>query len=665
METTLFSQLVQCTIAALSPLNIVIMFAGLVIGIIGGMVPGITIVTTIALCVPFTFSMPIDAAFIMLGAIFAGGTYGGANASILINVPGQPSSFVTTIDGYQMTLNGQAEEALYGALLASAFGGIFGAVALLLFFEPLSTIALQFGSEAFFWLAILGLTTLAGMFKGATLKSLMAGAIGLALSTIGLDRASGMPRFTFGYYPLVQGLDMVVMMISLFSISQILHLIESEGEYIAKYDHKPGIFSRTGKYLASHCKWILTLGSLIGTVVGALPGAGGSIAAIIAYNEAKRWDKKAADYGKGVVEGVAAPESANNGSVGGALVPMMALGIPGSPAAALIAGGLMAQGLIPGPTMFETNGNVAYTFIISFIIANIGMIPAGYVLARICTKILAVPKYFIIAGVISLGVIGAFSLRGSMFDVFVMLFSGGLAYLCNKARIAPVSIGLGLVLGPIIEEALTTTMMRAKTMDSVADLLIFTPMSGTLMAISVLAVIMPLFIGKNSAFRSYSFSSIRFFAANFKRLDIWLTVAFMVAAAVLLKECENITGSGRIFPEWVLWSIIIIGALVCLTEACAPVKQGKPLTGRVKACIAVHFCLSLACYFVIPVLGFYASLLVCMVLMLAYSYFIFLKESCSVKRLIQIVAFAIGMTVLQYLCFSKLLNVTVSQGLLF
>lgn len=665
MDSGVLYQLLGGALNALTPLNLLMMFVGLVIGTIGGMLPGITIVTTLALCVPFTFSMPIDTAFIMLGAIFAGGTYGGANASVLINVPGQPSSFVTTLDGYPMTLKGKAGEALFGALLGSAFGGIFGAVCLLLFFEPLSSIALQFGSEAFFWLAVLGLTTLAGMFKGAALKSLLAGAIGLALSTVGLDPTSGTPRFTFGYYPLVQGFNMVVLMISLFSISQILLLLESDGEYIARYRHQPGVFAKTARYLAKNCKWVMTLGSLIGTVVGALPGAGGSIAAIIAYNEAKRWDKKASEYGTGVVEGVVTPEAANNASVGGALVPLMALGIPGSPAAAIIGGGLLAQGLIPGPTMLEKNADVAYTFIVSFIIANIGLIPAGYLLARLCTRILAVPKYFIVAGVLSLGCIGAFALRNSMFDVLIMLLSGGLAYLCHKARIAPVSIGLGMVLGPIIEESLITTIMRARVLDSVADLLVFTPMSLFLIAASVLAMAMPLFLAKDGALRSARALTYRFSAENLKRFDFWLVAAFIVAASVLLRDAWTIHGSGRIFPQWVFCIIIGLGLLICLNILFRPVEAQKMAPKRVRLAVAAHFAIIMACYFGAAIIGFYTSLFIGMIAMLFYSYFVFCKEPFTVKRAAQAVAFSLGMSIAQYACFSMLLNVSVPHGFFF
>ena len=431
---TMFSALAAGSLNLLSPINIFVMFLGMTIGIIGGMLPGISVVTTLALFIPFTFSMPTNTALIALGAVFCGATYGGANAAILINTPGQPGSIATTFDGYPMTKQGRAEEGLYTALLASAFGGVVGALLLLLFFEPLSSVALKFGSESFFWMAIFGLTTLAAMSPGNVMKSLLGGCIGLALSTVGLDPADGMPRFTFDVYELVQGLDMVILMTSLFSFSQMLFLLESREGYIAELVRRKGAFMTALRGVWGARK-LLTVMSAIGCFIGGLPGAGGSVAAIITYNEAKRWDKNPERYGTGVLEGVAVPEAANNACVGGSLVPLMALGIPGSASAAILMGGLLSQGLTPGPQLLEQNADVAYTFISSLIFVNIVMVLVGYVLVKVCSRILDVPKLVIIPTVITLSILGAYSLRNSMFDVLVLLITGGFSYLFLKANI--------------------------------------------------------------------------------------------------------------------------------------------------------------------------------------------------------------------------------------
>lgn len=468
--------IVQGFVSALVPENLLVMFIGLLVGIVGGMLPGITTVTAVALFVPFTFSMSPEMALIALGGVFCGAMYGGANAAILINTPGTPGSIATSLDGYPLTRQGRAEEACYVALLASTLGGIFGVVALMLFFEPLSKVALSFGSEAFFWMGLFGLSTLAAMFPGHIAKGLLGGAMGLALGTVGLDPVMGMPRFTFDVFSLVQGLDMVALMIGLFSVSQMFVMLESNETYIVSMARQAHALKRALIAVLRHLR-LLGVASAIGTFIGALPGAGGSVAALVSYNEAKRWDKNPDRYGQGAIEGILVPESANNASVGGSLVPLLSLGIPGSAAAAVLAGGLMAQGLTPGPQLMEKNPDIAYAFIVSMILANIGMLFIGYLLVRICTRILDVPKLLIIPAVISISFLGAYALRNSMFDVMLMIVSGAIAYVLLKAHIMPAAIALGLVLGRIIEENLIVTCYRAQAKDSLADLLVFSPMA--------------------------------------------------------------------------------------------------------------------------------------------------------------------------------------------
>ena len=295
---SMLEYIVRGAASAVLPMNLLVMFIGLVVGIVGGMLPGITTVTAVALFVPFTFSMPPDMALIGLGGVFCGAMYGGANAAILINTPGTPGSIATSLDGYPLVMQGRAEEACYIALIASVLGGIFGTVVLMLFFEPLSVMALKFGSEAFFWMGLFGLSTLAAMFPGNIAKGLLGGAIGLALCTVGLDPVMGMPRFTFGCFDLVQGLDMVALMIGLFSLSQMFVMLESDEKYIVKMERQAHAFKLAVTDILRHLK-LLSVASAIGTFIGALPGAGGSVAALVSYNEAKRWDKDPDRYGKG------------------------------------------------------------------------------------------------------------------------------------------------------------------------------------------------------------------------------------------------------------------------------------------------------------------------------------------------------------------------------
>lgn len=659
------AQVVAGLLHALEPMNVLVMVIGLAVGIVGGMLPGITVVTTIALFIPFTFSMAPATALLALGAIYCGATYGGANAAILINTPGQPGSIATTFDGYQMTRKGEAEKGLYTALLASCCGGVVGAVLLLLFFEPLSGLALKFGSEAFFWMAVFGLTTLAAMSPGQVMKSLLAGLTGLALSTVGLDPSDGFPRFTFDNYDLVQGLDMVVLMTSLFSFSQMLLLLESRDDYIADFIKRKGAFTAAAKALFGRCKLLVTVSSVLGTFIGGLPGAGGSVASIITYNEAKRWDKHPERYGTGIVEGIAVPESANNASVGGALVPMLALGIPGSASAAVLMGGLLAQGLTPGPSLLEKNGEIAYTFIAGLIVVNFFMVAVGYVLARGCARILDVRKMYIIPTVIVLSMLGAYSLRNSLFDVLVLLLSGGAAYLCLKAGIQPACIALGVVLGPIIEESLVTTLMRARSEDSVWDLLLFSPLSMTFLVLSAVSLALPVFLQKRKqTVKERPRQGFALHSANLCRYDFWLIAVLVLLGGFFLRESLALDGTAGLFPTVVFSGIVLLGLWICLQILAAPVMPRQLPDWRSLLPIVVIFSIAVASYLLINVLGFYSAVWLCILVMLGYMLARNREKKASVGDWGRALLFSLAVTGILYLCFSLLLHVPTPRGAL-
>ena len=653
----MFSALAAGSLNLLDPVNLLVMFVGVAIGIVGGMLPGISVVTTLALFMPFTFSMPATTALIALGAVFCGATYGGANAAILINTPGQPGSIATTFDGYAMTQQGRAEEGLYTALLASAFGGVVGALLLLLFFEPLSGIALKFGSEAFFWMAIFGLTTLAAMSPGNVIKSLLGGCIGLGLSTVGLDPADGFPRFTFDCYDLVQGLDMVVLMTSLFSFSQMLFLLESGDGYIADLVRRPKAFLTALKGVWA-CRKLLTLMSCLGCFIGGLPGAGGSVASIITYNEARRWDRNPARWGTGVIEGVAVPEAANNACVGGSLVPLMALGIPGSASAAILMGGLLSQGLTPGPQLLENNAYVAYTFISSLIFVNIVMVLVGWVLVKVCSRILDVPKLVIIPTVITLSILGAYSLRNSMFDVLVLLLTGGGAYLCLKARISPASIALGVVLGPIIEEALSTTIMRSYS-SSLPNLLVFSPMSLLFITLSAVSLLVPVYLARRKG-GAGSGGSWKPSARNVLRYDFLAALVCTLAGMFFIGESLELTGVAGIFPLVVFSCVAALGLIVLAQE----LGKRAVKAGRVNYVnVVLYFAFAILTWFLVEPLGFYTALFVCMVIMLCYGTFAVRRHTLTAGNAARCLLFGAGITFAEYACFAWLLHVPTPVGL--
>lgn len=665
MESDVFSLFIAGLLNAMTPSNLLVMIIGLAVGIIGGMLPGIAVVTAIALFIPFTFTMSPETALIALGAVYSGATYGGANASILINTPGQPSSVMTALDGYQLTLQGKAEEALYAALIASAWGGIIGTVVLLVFFRPLASVALKFGSESFFWMAIFGLTTLAAMFPGKVCKTMLAGAIGLGLSTIGLDPSGGIPRFTFGSFNLLQGFDMIVLMVALFSISQMLAVTEENADYIAKYDRVPGAFRRAWSAFV-HSKLVVTVTGVAGTFIGTLPGAGGTVASIIAYNEAKRWDKNPDRFGKGCLDGVMIPECANNACVGGALVPLMALGIPGSSSAAVMVGGLLAQGLTPGPAMFLNNSGIAYTFISSLFIANVFMIAVGYIIARVCTKILDVPKSIIVPSVITLSCIGAYSLRGTMFDVLALLIAGGLAYIFLKIDLPPVGVALGVVLGPIIEENLLVTISRAQA-SSLAELFLFSPLSMLFIILSALSLALPLYLEHRMKRRrpmpTRSARAIR--PANLIRFDslCYLTIlviccCFIIAAGDLEKE------DSAIFPYFVFGAGVFFSALILFQQLLEPAREGLTPQKR-HACfvIAAYFGIAMLAYILVEYLGFFSAMFLCMFCMLAYDQFVEKAHSVSLARFARLALVSLAVIGAQYLAFTRLIGVETPVGL--
>ena len=438
----------------IDPVNILLMVLGLTGGIVIGALPGLSATMGVALMVPATFAMDATSGLVMLGAIYVGAIYGGSNSAVLICTPGTPSSVATTFDGWPLTQRGEADKALYTSLLASAFGGIVGVFFLLFLAGALARFALRFGGPENFWLCLFGLSTIAVMSPGNMGKGIVSGAIGLLVSTIGIDPLAGVPRFTFDSYALIQGISVIPCMIGLFSFSQVLYLIGTDKTFVADYNPRKGTFGYTARYLAGNCKKILLRSSLIGTWVGMLPGAGGEIASIISYNESKRWAKDPSIYGKGSIEGVAASESANNAVIGGSLIPMLTLGIPGSAVAAVILGALMAHGIQPGFKIFTVTGDLAYTFIFSQFAVNLLMIPIGFILCRCMAKLLTLRLTFVAIGIVVLSYIGAFAISNSILDIWVVLVFGFVGFFGGKLGMDTGAMALGVILGPMIEENL-------------------------------------------------------------------------------------------------------------------------------------------------------------------------------------------------------------------
>lgn len=559
----------------IEPLNIFLLCVGLAGGIIVGALPGLTATMGVALMVPITFAMSSTSGLIMLGAIYVGAIYGGSNSACLICTPGTPSSVATTWDGWPLSQAGKADTALYASLLSSAFGGVIGALFLLLAARPLAMFSLNFQGPENFWLCIFGLSTIAVMSTGNMLKGLLSGALGLLISAIGLDPLEGTSRFTFGYYPLVQGVAVIPAMIGLFSFSQVLVLIASRRDYIAVFAPQKGTFTRVFKKLWHDCKRVLLVSSGIGTLVGMLPGAGGEIASIIAYNEAKRWDKEPERYGTGVVEGVAASESSNNAVIGGALIPMLTLGIPGSAVAAVILGALLAKGIQPGFKIFTDTGELTYTFMLSQIAANIMLIPIGYLLAKIIARLLNIKLTLVSITIVVLSVIGSYAISNSMLDVWMVMLFGLVGFFGSRIGLDSGSMALGIILGPMIEENLGKCLDLSRATGSLTSVFLSSNTVIILISLTILSCLTPWILARrraksacqaNESSQALLVSIAEPSPQNCARADLYAALCFIVTAGIFFIEGRDMEGPGSIFPLG-LQIFLAGGGLILLLRA--------------------------------------------------------------------------------------------------
>ncbi len=504
----MFEVLGQGLLANLAPSMLLLVLVGTLSGMALGAMPGLSATMGVALLVPFTFAMDPTSGLVLLGAFYMGAIYGGAFTAILVNAPGTPSSIATALDGYPLTRQGRSEYAIVGATMGSFVGGIIGVIALIFLAPPLASFSLRFGPQEYFWVAIFGLTIIASLASGSLLKGLIGGLLGLLLATIGIAPVGGDVRFTFGDPVLQGGIPLVPALIGLFTIPEVLRLIALRTRDAHMLDA-----TREKDRLGGMLKDILSRpvnlirSGVIGTLVGILPGAGGSVANLVSYNEAKRASKHPETFGKGEIDGVIASESANNGTVGGGFIPTLTLGVPGTPPDAIILGVLLLHGLRPGAELFETSGPLVYTFIIALAVSAVMMVPVGLVAGRGLQRgVMALPVRYLAPGITVLTIIGAYAIRSSVVDVFIMLALGIAAYLLQRVGIGGASIVLGLVLGSIAETGLVQGILTS-TGDAVPWASFFTrPISIVLILMSVFSAAWP-FIQKRRAMKSKAASN--------------------------------------------------------------------------------------------------------------------------------------------------------------
>lgn len=438
--------------------NLIAVAAGTGLGMVVGAMPGLSATMAIALLVPVTFAMPPETGISMLASIYMGAMYGGSIAAILIRTPGTPSAAATVMDGYPMAQSGQAGRALGISLTASFFGGLISSFFLLTIAPLLGGIAIMFGPVELFSVAVLGMTIIGSLSQGSPIKGLLSGALGLLFSTVGMDSITGIPRFTLGNINLFSGIPFTVALIGLFSIPQAIRLIERDESAVER------INSIKDKILLpwKEIKFLIPTfirSSLIGVFTGIIPGTGGDTACWFAYNEAKRYSKDKEAFGRGSPEGIAAAEAANNAVVGGALIPTISLGIPGSSATAVLLGGLMIHGIMPGPTLMTEYAGVTYTLLWAILLSNFFMLIEGIAFTKACIFVTRISNKLLSVAIIVLCVIGSFAINNNLFEVGLMFGFGILGYFMDKLLIPVPPLVVGLILGRMLDVSLQQSLL--------------------------------------------------------------------------------------------------------------------------------------------------------------------------------------------------------------
>lgn len=481
----------ECLAAALTPINVVIAFIGTMAGIIFGALPGFTPSMGIAILIPFTYKMNVTPALILLGALYCGAFYGGSISAILVNTPGTPGAAATALDGFPMTQQGKAREALSEAGIASFWGGIISLTVLFFVAAPLARFALKFGVNENFLLAILGLSIIGSLSKENMLKNLLGGMLGIMLACVGSDPMTGVTRYTFGIPELLTGIQLVPALIGLYSIPQIVSMATSKENAVVNKDaiRERGSRFKLKEMVGYPIDYIRS--AFIGIIIGIIPGPGGNTASWLAYSQAKAYSRTPEKFGKGCRQGIANTEAANNGVTGGSMIPMLALGIPGNAVAAVLLSALMIKGLAPGYTMFTTNADITYTFVFGLVLANIMMLLIALLAAKYVAVVAFVPQNILGACVAVLCIVGSFAVSNSMMNIYIMLAMGALGLLLKKLNFDSTPIVLGMILGPMAEANFGRSILLNKTLSGMFADMLTRPISVVLLAAIIITLAMP------------------------------------------------------------------------------------------------------------------------------------------------------------------------------
>ena len=484
---------------ALQPINLWYTFVGVFLGTIVGVLPGIGPSATIALLIPITFGMDPTSALIMLAGTYYGAKYGGSTTAILIRTPGEAASVMTSIDGYEMAKNGRAGAALAVSAIGSFIAGTIGVVALTLFALPLTSMALKFGPAEYFTLMVFAMTAVASLTGSSPAKGMLATVLGLMIATIGIDLQSGLPRYTMGIPEFQDGVGFIVVIVGLFAVAEVFRGLEGLFTGTA-----PELIRIRGKLWLTREEWRRSIGpiwrgGIIGFIIGVLPGAGGTIASIMSYTTEKRLSKHPEQFGKGAIEGVAGPESANNSDTAGALVPLLTLGVPGGGATAVMLGAFIMYGIQPGPLLFQNRPDLVWGLIDSMYVGNVMLLILNLPLIGLFVRLLYIPGGILYPMIIVIAVIGSYAVNGSILDLYLLLFFGVVGYVFDKVDIPVAPLVLSLVLGGMMEQSFRQAMTI-----SGADPSIFvgSGITVTLLVMSVISILMPVILPRLKAWKA-------------------------------------------------------------------------------------------------------------------------------------------------------------------
>jgi putative tricarboxylic transport membrane protein len=472
---------------ALSPVNVLYCFVGVLLGTLVGVLPGIGPTATIALLLPITFNFEPVTALIMLAGIYYGAQYGGSTTAILINLPGESASAVTAIDGYQMARHGRAGPALATAALGSFFAGTVATLIVALFAPPLADIALEFGSAEYFSLIVLGLIASVALASGSIVKALAMIVLGLLLGLVGQDINSGVPRFTFGRLELYSGINFVALAVGVFGLAEILRNLEHETTRSVAVKHVTGLMLTRDDLKRIFAP--VVRGTMLGSALGVLPGGGHVLSAFASYSLEKRLSREPQKFGKGAIEGVAAPESANNAAAQTSFIPLLTLGIPAHPVMALIIGAFIIQGITPGPNVINDEPALFWGVIVSMWVGNVLLVLLNLPLIGLWVRMLTIPYHVLFPAIIAFASIGTYSIASNAFDIYAIAVLGIIGYVLVKLDCEPAPLLLGFVLGPLLEEHLRRAMIISRGDPTT---FLTRPISAGLLALAILALVIVL-----------------------------------------------------------------------------------------------------------------------------------------------------------------------------